>query len=57
MPNIEKTAKLLRISRLLTPDNKAQLLTMVQVAYVAENSTRKAQSQEYSCRTRKSEEI
>jgi hypothetical protein len=40
MPNNE--AKIRRISRLLMPDNKANLLTWVRLAYFAENSARKS---------------
>ena len=60
MPNNETEA--LRISRLLTPENKANLLAWVNLAYFAENSARKslgndaakngdsiAEPQEYSC--------
>jgi hypothetical protein len=35
-------AELLRISRLLTPDNRAQLLSWVNLAFFAENSARKS---------------
>jgi len=35
-------AETLRISRLLTPKNRAQLLTWVNLAFFAENSTRKS---------------
>jgi hypothetical protein len=35
-------AKVLRIFRLLTPDNKAQLLSWVNLAFFAENSARKS---------------
>ena len=61
MPNNETEVR--RISRLLTPDNRANLLTWVRVAYFAENSARKSpglgaitdgaftlKPQEYSCR-------
>jgi len=60
MPN-NKT-EIRRISRLLTPDNRVQLLAWVHLAYFAENSARKslginavtngisiAKPQEYSC--------
>ena len=60
MPNNE--AKIRGISRLLTPDNRANLLAWVRLAYFAENSTKKSlgidavnsgvsisKSQEYSC--------
>jgi hypothetical protein len=39
MPN--NKAKIRRISRLLTPDNRANLLAWVRLAYFAENSARK----------------
>jgi len=55
-------AKVIRISRLLTPDRRADLLAWVHLAYVAENSVRKSlgsgsdldsdfilKSREYSC--------
>jgi hypothetical protein len=55
-------AEALRISRLLTPDNRAQLLSWVNLAFFAENSARKSlgidavidgvsisKPQEYSC--------
>jgi len=55
-------AKIRRISRLLTPENRVNLLTWVNLAYFAENSTKKSlgidavnsgvsisKSQEYSC--------
>jgi len=35
-------AKAVRISRLLTPDNRAQLLSWVNLAFFAENSARKS---------------
>ena len=35
-------AEALRVSRLLTPDNRANLLTWVRLAYFAENSARKS---------------
>ena len=35
-------AETLRISRLLTPKNRAQLLTWVNLAFFAENSARKS---------------
>jgi len=60
MPNNE--AEAVRISRLLTPDNRADLLAWVRLAYFAEKSARKAlgidavnsgvsisNPQEYSC--------
>jgi len=60
MPN--NKAKIRRISSLLTPDNRANLLTWVNLAYFAENSARKSLGidaansgvsiptlQEYSC--------
>jgi hypothetical protein len=60
MPNNE--AEAVRISRLLTPDNRADLLAWVRLAYFAENSARKSlgidavnsgvsisKPQEYSC--------
>jgi predicted phosphoadenosine phosphosulfate sulfurtransferase len=60
MPNNQ--TKLLRIYRLLTPENRAELLSRVHLAHFAENSARKAlspgqaadgvsimQSREYSC--------
>jgi len=40
MPNNE--AKIRRISRLLTPDNRANLLAWVRLAYFAENSAKKS---------------
>jgi len=40
LPNNE--AEIRRISRLLTPDNKANLLAWVNLAYFAENSARKS---------------
>jgi len=40
MPNNE--AKIRRISRLLTPENRANLLAWVNLAYFAENSARKS---------------
>jgi len=40
---MQKTeAETLRISRLLTPKNRAQLLTWVNLAFFAENSARKS---------------
>jgi len=39
MPNNE--AKIRRISRLLTPENRVNLLTWVRLAYFAENSAKK----------------
>ena len=61
MPN--KTAEVRSISRLLTPDNRVNLLTWVHLACFAENSARKSpefeavidgtfirKPQEYSCR-------
>ncbi|MDR2716575.1 MAG: hypothetical protein LBB89_00720 [Treponema sp.] len=61
MPN--NKAEIRTISRLLTPDNRASLLTWVRVACFAENSARKSRGfdavmngaftlkpQEYSCR-------
>ena len=35
-------AKIRRISRLLTPENRVNLLTWVNLAYFAENSTKKS---------------
>ena len=40
MPNNE--AEAVRISRLLTPDNRADLLAWVRLAYFAENSAKKS---------------
>ena len=58
----DKKAGLLKISRLLTPKGRADLLTWVHLAYAAENSVRKQldmppavtgafklNQQEYSC--------
>jgi hypothetical protein len=60
MPNNETEA--IRISRLLTPENRANLLAWVHLAYFAENSAKKSfgidaenngvsilQAREYSC--------
>jgi hypothetical protein len=60
MPN--KQTKLVRISRLLTPENRAELLSRVHLAYTEETSIRMPfgsdsvadgastlKSQEYSC--------
>ena len=41
MPNTEVEARLFTISRLLTPENQADLLTCVRLAYTAESSVRK----------------
>jgi len=59
----DNKAEIRSISRLLTPDNRAHLLTWVHLAYFAENSARKSpefdtvrdgtfirKPQEYSCR-------
>ena len=59
----KKPLNILEISRLLTPEHRDDLLTWVNLAYVAENSARKAfnsdatfdgvfplKTQEYSCR-------
>ncbi|MCL2381634.1 MAG: hypothetical protein FWC64_08590 [Treponema sp.] len=59
---LNNEASVVMLSRLLTPENKAQLLAWVRLAYAAENSARKAQhsvsaldgaftqeAQEYSC--------
>jgi predicted HAD superfamily hydrolase len=35
-------AEVIRISRLLTPENRANLLSLVNLAHFAENSTRKS---------------
>jgi hypothetical protein len=40
MPN--NKVKIRRISRLLTPDNRTNLLAWVRLAYFAENSARKS---------------
>jgi hypothetical protein len=58
----DNSQKILRISRLLTPKHRADLLAWVRLAFVAENSARKSlgfdimagsvsslKSQEYSC--------
>ena len=61
MPDNGAKAQLLEISRLLTVNNQAHLLSLVQVAYAAEKSVRKSlgfdpapaafplNSQEFSC--------
>jgi len=41
MQNNNPEAKIRRISRLLTPDNRANLLAWVNLAYFAENSAKK----------------
>jgi len=38
----DNKTEILRISRLLTPENKAQLLAWVHLAYFAENSAKKS---------------
>jgi len=58
----DNKAKAIRISRLLTPENRTQLLTWVNLAFFAENSAKKSlgidavkngvsisKPQEYSC--------
>jgi hypothetical protein len=42
MPNTEAEAKLLQLSSLLTPENQAELLACVRLAYAAETSARKS---------------
>ena len=55
---VQEETELLKISRLLTPEHRTDLLALVQVAYAAENSARKSlgtdriftlKPQEYSC--------
>jgi len=58
MPYTEAEARLLRLSILLTPENRAELLDRVRLAYAAEMSARKSprsgeegdlNPQEHSC--------